>query len=560
MSVAPTAAPAPAKMSFAQQIASLPFNFWVANSMEMLERLAFFSLVAIRPMFAKAPESEHGLALDYAQIGLIFGVWAWLQCIIPMVSGGYTDRYGYRKSLIIAFVLNMCGYLLLARALPVVGWLAAHQVSNASFWVLMGAACLIGPGTAIFKPAVHGTLARVAVAETSSMIWGIFYWVVNLGGFFAPMLAATLRGHTGLSWDNVFYGCAIITALNFIPALFVYREPEHLIPDEGQKGPVGVFLSSLGTLLRDARFVLFLLIVSCFWFMFMQLWDLMPNFINEWVDTRSVGSVLKSMFGANFTWVLPSGQVKPEMIINIDSASIIALVLLISWMIRRMNKIAAMIVGMLIALIGFVGAGATSIGVICCVMIFVFAIGEMICSPTFSAYVGLIAPPARKALYMGYSNVPFAIGWGLGNFVSGQMYDRIGSKEELAREQLIQVYHLPAELAKDKKAFPGDQALPSLAYVTKTQDVTKVRDAISALVGQQKPEAEAIKQAYAPIRELVSSADLDDATRTLWTKYNPQRVWYYLGGFGLAGTVGMIIFYLLARAPSGEPDPATQSA
>jgi hypothetical protein len=42
----------------------------------------------------------------------------------------------------------------------------------------------------------------------------------------------------------------------------------------------------------------------------------------------------------------------------------------------------------------------------------------------------------------------------------------------------------------------------------------------------------------------------------LWTTYSPQRVWYYLGAFGLAGTVGMIIFYLLARAPSGEAEPA----
>ena len=197
MSVTPTAAPATAKMSFAQQIGSLPFNFRVANGMEMLERLAFFSLVAIRPMFAKKPASENGLDLSYSEIGTIFGVWAFLQCIIPMISGGYTDRYGYRKSLIVAFVLNLCGYLLLANALGVGAWLTAHQLANANFWVLMGAACLIGPGTAVFKPAVHGTLARVAVSETSSMIWGVFYWVVNLGGFFADA-GSHVRGRTGL--------------------------------------------------------------------------------------------------------------------------------------------------------------------------------------------------------------------------------------------------------------------------------------------------------------------------------------------------------------------------
>jgi hypothetical protein len=245
------------------------------------------------------------------------------------------------------------------------------------------------------------------------------------------------------------------------------------------------------------------------------------------------------------------------MIINIDATSILLFVLVISWMIRRMHKIAAMILGMLISLVGFVGAGATNVGAICCLMIFVFAIGEMICSPTFSAYIGLIAPPARKALYMGYSNIPFAIGWGMGNFVSGPMYDQIGSKEMLARGHLVQVYQLPAELAtKDNKAFPSDQVVPSLAYVTKTGNVENLREIIASFAGQEKPDAEAVKQAYAPIREQVSPADLDAVRQMLWTTYSPQRVWYYLGAFGLAGTVGMIIFYLLARAPSGEAEPA----
>ena len=124
----------------------------------------------------------------------------------------------------------------------------------------------------------------------------------------------------------------------------------------------------------------------------------------------------------------------------------------------------------------------------------------------------------------------------------------------------MQVYQLPAELAKDDKAFPGDQVVPSLAYVTKTGDVGRVRETISTFVGPDKPDAEAVKQAYAPIRDQVGPDDLDAVTRTLWTKYSPQQVWYYLGAFGLVGTVGMIIFYLLARPPSGEPDPTPAPA
>ena len=42
----------------------------------------------------------------------------------------------------------------------------------------------------------------------------------------------------------------------------------------------------------------------------------------------------------------------------------------------------------------------------------IIAIGEIICSPKFTEYVGMSAPPDKKALYMGFSNIPFAIGCG----------------------------------------------------------------------------------------------------------------------------------------------------
>ena len=45
--------------------------------------------------------------------------------------------------------------------------------------------------------------------------------------------------------------------------------------------------------IAEPRLMSWLLIMSGFWFMFMQLWDLLPNFIAEWVDTRDVGAFLE---------------------------------------------------------------------------------------------------------------------------------------------------------------------------------------------------------------------------------------------------------------------------
>ena len=280
------------KRSFVAQVRRLPANFWFANIMETFERLAFFGVRAIAPLYLVATGSQNGLGLDYAQKGIIYSIWALLQCLVPMISGGYTERYGYRKSLAVAFLINILGYLGMAQSKPIADWLALRGWDNPGFWVFLVAACLIGIGTAIFKPPVHGTIAKTTDEETSSLGWGVFYWVVNIGGALAPMVAALLR--VEIDWDNVFYFAAGVTAFNFLPAFLLYREPEKVAPEGdslASKGPFGVFWSSIATILKDLRLVVFLAIFSCFWLMFMQLWDLLPNFIDEWVDTSHVASV-----------------------------------------------------------------------------------------------------------------------------------------------------------------------------------------------------------------------------------------------------------------------------
>ncbi len=499
------------KSSFWTQVSSLPSNFWYACLMEIFERLAFFGVRAIAPLYLVASAGQNGLGLDYAQKGIIYLVWALLQCLIPMVSGGFTDRYGYRKSLAVAFTINILGYIAMAQSKTITDALIEQGWTNAGFWVFMAAACLVATGTAIFKPPAHGTIAKTTNEETSSLGWGVFYWVVNIGGAMAPMAAAVLRKE--IDWNNVFYFAAGVTAINFLPAFLLYKEPEKEAPKKGSpetKGAFGVFCSSIATIFQDLRLVVFLGIFSCFWLMFMQLWDLLPNFIDEWVNTADVAPYF-GWFSEG--WVLSNGQTKPEMIINIDSIAIILLVIPISWLLGRISKIAAMIIGMLIALVGFVGSGATDIGWLCCLMVFIFAIGEMACSPTFSAYVGLIAPKDKKALYMGYSNIPFAIGWAAGGGIGGFLYEAIGNKTKLAREYMVDHLGMASDFVMDKAQLPKEKVMDAMAAA--------MNDGAGATVGQ--------------------------ATQVLWDIHHPYMVWYYLGAIGLAGTVGMIIFYFATK-------------
>ena len=55
---------------------------------------------------------------------------------------------------------------------------------------------------------------------------------------------------------------------------------------------------------------------------------------------------------------------------------------------------------------------------LCLAGIACFTVGEMLCSPKMSEYLGVIAPADKKALYMGYANIPYGHRLGL-RLVSG---------------------------------------------------------------------------------------------------------------------------------------------
>jgi hypothetical protein len=326
------------------------------------------------------------------------------------------------------------------------------------------------------------------------------------------MAAAILRGNEAEpTWSYVFYGAAVVTSLNFLPALLLFKEPD-IDVEAKSKSPLEVFADSLTTLVRDRQMFRFLLIISGFWFMFMQLWDLLPNFINEWIDTRDVGGFLTSAAGSIGTdaagFLTAEGAAKPVILINIDSFTIILLVLPLSWFFGRYKMMVSLIIGIAISVIGFVGTGATNIGYICALMIFIFAIGEIICSPKFSEYVGMTAPPDKKALYMGYSNIPFAIGWAGGNFLSGPLYDALASRTRFARDYLIDHFGMARDTVE---ALDPKAVMPTL------------------------------------VEKLGDGADTFTATQVLWDANSPWVIWWILGLIGLASLAGMVLFNRKAK-------------
>ena len=458
-----------------QQLLDLPRAYWMLNVMEMLERLAYYGVRVVIPIYIAQADEIHGLHFTQVQKGAILGMWALVQTLVPVFSGGFADRYGYKKTIAVSIAIKMAGYLLMA--------------TQRGFWPFTAGCLVLAFGTAIFKPGVWGSLQRTLTNETSSVGWGMFYMLVNIGAVFGPPLAHYLYG---FSWPTVFFGCTVIVSLNFF-MLMTYPAV-----DAGADRKTGVWQTAWTTLsnLFEPKLLLFIAITSGFWLMFMQLFDMLPNFIVDWVDSSSLVRLLH--LPSAVTTVTPRGSmITQAWMIHLDAALIVLMVVWVSHLVTRMRRVHAIFLGTVVASAGLVLAGFTMSGTLCLLGIAVFAVGEMLAAPKMNDYLGIIAPEGKKGLYMGYANLPTAIGWGYGAWKGGLIYDQQGDKANLALRYLG-THHLPA------------------AGVTRETAMVALQNATHLGAGP--------------------------ATVLLWNTYHPDRLWYPFAAAGIASAVG-IWFY-----------------
>ncbi|WP_102797300.1 MFS transporter [Bowmanella denitrificans] len=309
-----------------------PLAFYVANGMEIFERLAWYGFFALSSVYMTTPAEQGGAGFSEAQRGALQGIIPFFLYLLPVVTGALGDRYGYRRMFLLSFAIMAPGYYLMGQA----------EGFGSFFLAMLAVAC----GAACFKPIVVGTIARTTVAANRGLGFGIFYTMVNIGGFLGPLVAGYMRA---ISWDAVFLMSSLWICLNFLPALFLYREPQQVrstnklsqVLSEAQQVlgngrfalllfPAIMLLMAAGVgwlgyqpafiaiavwlvinllwnrlCVPNARhwlaqpirisnlpFALYLLILTGFWTVYNQLFYTLPLFIRDYVDTGDLLSLL----------------------------------------------------------------------------------------------------------------------------------------------------------------------------------------------------------------------------------------------------------------------------
>ncbi|WKZ68095.1 MAG: MFS transporter [Melioribacteraceae bacterium] len=462
-------------------IKEFPRTFWIANTMEIFERMAWYGFFAVSSLYITGAVEDGGLGFTDEDRGVLQGVVTFFLYLFPVVSGALADRYGFKKLLFTAFAILVPSYYLLGQL----------KTFPTFFFAFM----LVALGAGTFKPVIVGTISKTTNEKTGSMGFGIFYMMVNIGGFLGPVVAGIMRA---ISWEYVFLASSIWIGINFIFVTLFYTEPTTESTSANPRslkkvfndmvivlGNARFFLFVFGLLvilvmgskftstgaitwtaitilsfvwliinlgydfilhsrksrsatwftspmkLADWRFALFLLLMSGFWTAFNQIFYTLPLYIRDFTDTSDLFGFLYSALESIglVTWadslnagMVTPNQLNPEYIININAGGIVLFQVIVSYFVTRLKPFTTIFWGTIITIFSFIILIFGTTGWIVAAGILVFSFGEMMASPKQKEYTGRIAPPDKVALYMGYFYWAVALGNLFGGILSGQMY------------------------------------------------------------------------------------------------------------------------------------------
>ena len=374
-------------MSESRSTWRFPAPFWIANTIELFERAAYYGTFIALAVFLTQVVGYTDVEAGFIGAGFSGGIY-----LLPFVLGAVADRIGFRPALILSFTLLTIGYTMIG-LFPTKG-------------LVLVALAVIATGGAFVKPIIGGTVSRYSDEKNRARAFSLFYMVVNIGSFSGKSIAAPVRRALGIGTVPLYSAGAAFIALLIV--VLLYRPK----PSDAAPRSVKESLHGLATVFRNLRFLSLVLITAGFWAIQGQLYASMPKYV-----LRMVGE------GAS-----------PEWYANINPLVVVLLVVPITQLVRKLRPITS--IGIALALIPFsallmsfssllgrevtlLGSTLPSITVTMVLGIALQGLSECFLSPRYLEYASKQAPAGQEGLYLGYAHLNTFFAWLFGFILSG---------------------------------------------------------------------------------------------------------------------------------------------
>ncbi len=390
--------------------------FWVANGVELLERLAYYAVFIVITLYL-----SNVWGFSDIEAGAISGVFSASLYLLPLFSGAYADKIGFRSAIILAFSLLTLGYAglgILPTMLESAG-LVDYEMNttfnglNESYlrWSIVPVMALIVLGGSFIKSVISGTVARETTSENRARGYSVFYMMVNIGAFTGKTVVDPLRksmGDQGLVYLNFF--SASMTLLALIAVIFFYKS----VKTEGQGKSFREIGQGLIRVLTNWKLLILILIISGFWLIQSQMYATMPKYV-----IRLIGE-----------------DASPGWYANVNPLIVFVMVNFVTSLMKKKKALSSMMIGMLIipvsALVMSFGnqidspaiLGLHPVAFMMILGIAMQAIAECFISPRFLEYFSLQSPKGEEGLYLGFSHLHSFFSYLLAFLMGGFLLDK----------------------------------------------------------------------------------------------------------------------------------------
>lgn len=371
--------------------------FWVSNTVELFERMAYYAVFIVLTIYLSSI-----LGFNDFEASIISGLFSGGLYLLPIFTGAYADKIGFRKSMITAFTLLTIAYLGLG-ALPtflessgLVTYGSTTQFNglpqSSERWIIVPVLVTLMIGGSFIKSIISASVAKETTEATRARGYSIFYMMVNIGAFTGKTVIDPLRDQIGdQAYIYINYFAGAMTFIALLAVILLYKSAE--TAGEGKS------MADIGRgflrIITNWRLLILILIVTGFWMVQQQLYATMPKYV-----IRMAGETAK-----------------PGWIANVNPFIVVCCVSFVTRLMARKSAITSMNIGMFLipfsALLMACGnllgndllGSMSNITLMMILGIVVQALAECFISPRYLEYFSLQAPKGEEGMYLGFSHL-----------------------------------------------------------------------------------------------------------------------------------------------------------
>ncbi|WP_291528959.1 peptide MFS transporter [Bacteroides sp. UBA939] len=371
--------------------------FWVSNTVELFERMAYYAVFIVLTIYLSSI-----LGFSDIEASMISGLFSGGLYLLPIFTGAYADKIGFRKSMIVAFSLLSVGYLglgVLPTLLEAAGLVEYGKTTHFSGlpdsdtrWMIVPVLFVIMVGGSFIKSIISASVAKETTEATRARGYSIFYMMVNIGAFTGKTVIDPLRnviGEQAYIYINYFSGAMTVLAL--LSVILLYKSTH----TAGQGKSMQEISEGFMRIVTNWRLLVLILIVTGFWMVQQQLYATMPKYV-----IRMAGETAK-----------------PGWIANVNPFVVVCCVSFVTRLMAKRSAITSMNIGMFLiplsaTLMAFgnllgndVISGMSNITLMMIAGIVIQALAECFISPRYLEYFSLQAPKGEEGMYLGFSHL-----------------------------------------------------------------------------------------------------------------------------------------------------------